>query len=90
MIKPLRSDERAAVTTGPDTLGVLPGMLMDEMDPHLRKIIAYSEICHSYHGVDDAPGYIEAADKLINEARALAKFLKDMKLCFNPPKDIVR
>ncbi|MEJ0096184.1 MAG: hypothetical protein WDN46_23050 [Methylocella sp.] len=93
MNKPLRNDERAGrdpVHAGPDTLGVLPGMLMDEMDPTLRKIIAYSEICHSHHSIDDAHGYIEAADKLINEARTLAKFLRDMKLCFQPPKDIVR
>ena len=62
----------------------MPSLLMDECSPHMRKALAYLEVMHQLGEIEDEMGFIVAADKMLDEARVIAKLLKEMKKRFLP------
>jgi hypothetical protein len=62
----------------------MPSLLMDECSPHMRKALAYLEVMHQLGEIEDEMGFIVAADKMLDEAREIARLLKEIKKRFRP------
>lgn len=60
-------------------LPTFSALMMEQCAPHLHKINIYAEVLLRLGEMEDADGFLRASTKMLNEARAFAKLVADMK-----------
>ena len=60
----------------------MASLAMEMGDEHLRRIAHFAEICARCHATGEATLYLLAAQKMLGEAREIAKLLKEIEASF--------